>query len=133
MLGKKTVDRDDALPATIAAVWVGTITILPFAIYELLTGAPQTINAEVLGGAAYGGLLVTALGFPVLFWVMKDLSINQVGFLMYLQPLAGVLIAWALLDESLTTKFFIGGAIVFVAVGIGTRADARNAAEKKAA
>jgi drug/metabolite transporter (DMT)-like permease len=118
VLGKKIMQDHPPLPVTTAAVWVGTLAIIPFALYELLAGYHQTITLPVMGGILYSGVLVTALGFPILFWSLKYIDVNKAGILTYLQPIAGVWIAWLLLGENLSAMFFMGGGMVFLAVGI---------------
>jgi drug/metabolite transporter (DMT)-like permease len=43
-----------------------------------------------------------------------------VAITMYLQPLAGVLVAWALLGEQLSGAFAAGAALVFAGVWVVT-------------
>ena len=112
--GKELVTRNAPLPATVAACLVGTAAIVPVAVWELASG--QTIELTLVGaaGVAYAALPVTALGFVVLFWALARIKAAQAGILIYLQPLAGVGLAWWLLGERLGVEFFLGAALVLV-------------------
>jgi len=120
VMGKDVMERHSPVAATAACVFVGTPCIVPFAAYELISGQTPHFTLAAVGGVLYAGLLVTALGFVVLFWTLARVRANQVAALMYLQPLAGVLIAWALLGERLTPLFFAGAVPVFAGVALVT-------------
>jgi drug/metabolite transporter (DMT)-like permease len=77
---------------------------------------------------AYTGLLVTVLGFLVLFWAYSRARAAQVAITMYLQPLAGVLLAWALLHEPLSALFLAGSALVLAGVWLVTRLSEQESA-----
>jgi len=120
VLGKDVMARRSPVAATAACVFVGTPCIIPFAAYEQLTGQATRFTVAAVGGVLYAGLLVTALGFVVLFWALVRVRANQAAVLMYLQPVAGVLIAWALLGEQLTPLFLLGSVPVFAGVALVT-------------
>jgi drug/metabolite transporter (DMT)-like permease len=120
VMGKDLMSRHAPLPATAAAGLVGIAGLLPFAAGEWFSG--HTPRLTLIGAAAVGytGLLVTVLGFLVLFWAYSRVRAAQVAITMYLQPLAGVLVAWALLHEPLSGVFLAGAALVFGGVWLVT-------------
>jgi drug/metabolite transporter (DMT)-like permease len=120
VMGKEIMARRSPVAATAACVFVGTPCIIPFAAYELLTGQTPRLTLAAGAGILYAGLLVTALGFVVLFWTLARVRANQAAVLMYLQPVAGVLIAWAMLGERLAPLFFAGVVPVFAGVALVT-------------
>jgi drug/metabolite transporter (DMT)-like permease len=63
---------------------------------------------------------VTVVGYLALFWAYRRASAAQVAVTMYLQPLAGVVLAWLWLGEPLGTWFLIGSGFVLVGVGLVT-------------
>jgi drug/metabolite transporter (DMT)-like permease len=121
VMGKDMMARHAPLPAITAAGLVGVAGLLPFAAGEWLSG--RTPHWTLVGAAAlaYTGVLVTVLGFLVLFWAYSRVRAAQVAITMYLQPLAGVLVAWALLHEPLGGAFLAGAALVFGGVWLVTR------------
>lgn len=120
VMGKEMMSRQAPLPAITAAGLVGTLGLLPFAAGEWLSGRTPNFTLVGLAAVAYTGLLVTVVGFLVLFWAYSRVRAAQVAITMYLQPLVGVLVAWALLGEPLSAAFLGGAALVFGGVWLVT-------------
>jgi drug/metabolite transporter (DMT)-like permease len=120
VMGKRMMVRHTPLATTTAAGLVGIVGLLPFAAGEWffgLTPQPTWVGA---GAVAYTGLLVTVVGFLTLFWAYSRVRAAQVAITMYLQPLAGVLVAWALLGEQLSGTLAAGALLVFLGVWVVT-------------
>jgi drug/metabolite transporter (DMT)-like permease len=126
VMGKAMMARHDPLPTTAAAGLAGFAGLLPFAAAEWLTGQTPRFTLVGAGAVAYTGLLVTVVGFLTLFWAYGRVRAAQVAITMYLQPLAGVLVAWALLGERLSGAFLAGAALVFGGVWVVTMTDNRQ-------
>lgn len=120
VMGKDMMARHPPLAATTAAGLAGIVGLLPFAAGEWLLGRTPKLTIAGAAAVVYTGLFVTVLGFLVLFWAYKRARAAQVAITMYVQPLAGVLLAWALLHEPLGGAFFAGAALVFAGVGLAT-------------
>lgn len=123
VMGKAIMARHDPVPATTAAGLVGTLMIIPFAAWEWGSGQRPAFTWAGVGAVAYTGLLVTVLGFVVLFWAYRRAGAAQLGVLMYLQPVAGVVLAWWLLGETLNNWFLVGALLVLTGVGLATLTD----------
>jgi drug/metabolite transporter (DMT)-like permease len=121
LMGRALMARHDSLPATAAAGLVGTIGIVPFAAGEWASGLRPVLTVVGVAAVAYTGLLVTALGFLVLFWALARVSAARVAALMYLQPLAGVLLSWLWLGERLSGAFLAGATLVLVGLWLVIR------------
>jgi drug/metabolite transporter (DMT)-like permease len=128
VMGKEIMSRHEPLPATAAAGLVGASGLLPFAVGEWLVGRTPQFTLVGAAAVAYTGLLVTVLGFLVLFWAYSRARAAQVAITMYLQPLAGVLLAWALLHEPLSALFLAGSALVLAGVWLVTRLSEQESA-----
>jgi drug/metabolite transporter (DMT)-like permease len=120
VMGKELMARHDPLPATAAAGLVGTAALLPFALGEWASGRIPRFTPLGAAAVAYTGLLVTVLGFLVLFWAYRRARAAQVAITMYLQPLAGVLLAWQLLGEPIGALFLLGAGLVLAGVALVT-------------
>jgi drug/metabolite transporter (DMT)-like permease len=120
VIGKDVMARHNPLAPTAAACLVGTITLLPFAGWELASGQPIQFTVAGVVALLYTALLVTVVGYLALFWAYRRASAAQVAVTMYLQPLAGVVLAWLWLGEPLGTWFLIGSGFVLVGVGLVT-------------
>jgi drug/metabolite transporter (DMT)-like permease len=120
ILGKDLMADHDPLGPTAAATLTGMVGLLPFALWELTSGQMFRITGMGIVAIGYTALLVTVFGFLALFWAYQRASAAQVAITMYLQPLAGVLVAWWWLGEALSAGFLIGAALVLVGVGFVT-------------
>ncbi len=120
VMGKDLMARHAPLPTTTAAGLVGFICLIPFAAGEWLVGLTPRPTLVGVAAVAYTGLLVTVFGFLVLFWAYSRVRASQVAITMYLQPLAGVLLAWAFLGEPLSALFVAGAALVLAGVALVT-------------
>jgi drug/metabolite transporter (DMT)-like permease len=120
VMGKRMMVRHTPLATTTAAGLVGIAGLLPFAAGEWLFGLTPQPTWVGAGAVAYTGLLVTVVGFLTLFWAYSRVRAAQVAITMYLQPLAGVLVAWALLGEQLSGTFAAGALLVFLGVWVVT-------------
>ena len=81
----------------------------------------------VAAGAAWGpperawlwllvlGLVHTALALLLFLGAMAALPASEVGVLMELEPVSGLLVGWALLSETPTPLTLLGGALVVIA------------------
>jgi drug/metabolite transporter (DMT)-like permease len=120
IIGKGVMERHDPIGPTAAACLVGTVGLIPFSIWEVASGQQVRLTAPGALALLYVALLVTVVGFLVLFWAYTRLSAAQVAITMYLQPLAGVLVAWLWLREPLSAGFVVGAALVLAGVGCVT-------------
>ncbi|GAB4123668.1 MAG: DMT family transporter [Roseiflexaceae bacterium] len=120
VVGKELMTRYDPLAATTAACFLGTIGLVPFAAWEVGSKQAFHFSMAALLALLYTALLVTVVGFLVLFWAYRRVSAAQVAITMYLQPLAGVVVAWWWLGEPLGAWFIAGAALVLFGVGLVT-------------
>lgn len=120
VIGKDVMARHNPLAPTAAACLVGAITLLPFAGWELWAGATIRVTPAGILALLYTAFLVTVVGYLALFWAYRRASAAQVAVTMYLQPVAGVVLAWLWLGEPLGTWFLIGSACVLLGVGLVT-------------
>lgn len=94
--------------ATIPALAVLTLALEPQAAWHF---GPASV-ASVL----YLGVVAAGLGFVLIVWLVRSYSASRVNVFVFLSPVFGVLIAWALLDESIGTLQALGA--LAVAAGI---------------
>jgi drug/metabolite transporter (DMT)-like permease len=79
---------------------------------------------SVRGWLALGFLGIVCSGFAYIFWydALEILPASQVGVFLYLEPLVGVLVAAAVLDEQLGWASVAGGGIILLGVWLVNRA-----------
>jgi drug/metabolite transporter (DMT)-like permease len=118
VMGRNVMQQYDALPSTTAAAIVGVIVLLPFAVGEYLNGQTTHFTVASITGVLYTGIGVTVFGYVALFWALRHVAPSQVAAMMYIQPIAGTIVAWLWLNEQPGLNFFVGALLTFVGVGL---------------
>ncbi|MGO4223374.1 DMT family transporter [Lysobacter sp. TAF61] len=107
-------------PAAVASATLGTSALLtlPFAIANWPTHAIATkswLSAGMLG------VLCTGLAFVMYYRLIARIGAGRASTVTYLIPVFGVAWAWMLLDEPLTLKMGIAGAMILGSVALSQR------------
>jgi drug/metabolite transporter (DMT)-like permease len=99
-----------------ATLSMGTITILPFFLWELSRGEAVIVTPAVTAGILYLALFPSILAY--IFWnhAVAQVGANRAGFFIYLMPAFGVLLSLIFLQESLLMHHLIG--IVLICAGV---------------
>ncbi|MEK4695210.1 DMT family transporter [Bacillus sp. FSL M8-0063] len=112
--------RFSSLVITTYAIFFSLFFITPFMIWELQSSSIEHTNMYVLLGVLYLGIVSTAGAF--FLWnkglELMDASIGSLFF--FFQPIVGSLLGWLLLNETLSSNFFIGGILIICSVFITT-------------
>ncbi len=106
---------------------LASISPLTVAFWDCLVGAVVVAPALVVAGSVvpHGadewaavlvlGVLLTGLSTLAYVSLLRHVSAQAAGVLTFLEPVAGVLLAWALLSESPGVATLVGGALVLAA------------------
>lgn len=108
-------------PAAVAAATLGTATLLlaPFA----LASWPSTpVSVAAWFSATMLGVVCTGLAYAVYYRLVQRVGPGRAVSVTYLVPLFAVAWAWWLLDEPLTLKMAIAGALILGSVAVSQRA-----------
>ncbi|PFV69519.1 EamA family transporter [Bacillus sp. AFS059628] len=112
--------RFSSLVITTYAIFFSLFFITPFMLWELQSTSIETVNTYVILGVVYLGVVSTAGAF--FLWnkglELMDASIGSLFF--FFQPIVGSLLGWLLLNETLSSNFFIGGILIICSVFITT-------------
>ncbi|WP_342715067.1 DMT family transporter [Bacillus paramycoides] len=112
--------RFSSLVITTYAIFFSLFFITPFMLWELQSTSIETGNTYVILGVVYLGVVSTAGAF--FLWnkglELMDASIGSLFF--FFQPIVGSLLGWLLLNETLSSNFFIGGILIICSVFITT-------------
>src|SRR6476646_2202730 len=87
-----------------------------------LHGHRHSVHLPVWALAAWMIVLGTIIPFFLLVSALRHLSATRVGIVAMLEPVAGALVAWALLSESLDGLQLAGAAVVLAAIVIAQTA-----------
>ncbi len=109
-----------SLVITTYAIFFSLFFITPFMIWEFQSNPIEHMNLYVVLGVLYLGIVSTAGAF--FLWnkglELMDASIGSLFF--FFQPIVGSLLGWLLLNETLSSNFFIGGILIICSVFITT-------------
>ena len=101
-------------PLKVAAgqVTAGTIVLIPIVV---LVDQPWTLAPPSLPvwAALFGiGLLGTAIAYVLYFRAIATAGATNMSLVTFLQPISALLLGWAALSEAVSTKTFIGMAVI---------------------
>jgi len=107
-------------PAAVASATLGVSALLtlPFAIASWPTHA---IPAKSWFSASALGVVCTGLAFVMYYRLIARIGASRASTVTYLIPVFGVAWAWLLLDEPLTIKMGIAGAMILGSVAFSQR------------
>lgn len=69
-------------------------------------------SAAAIGSILYLGVVAAGLGFVLIVWLTRTYSASRVNVFVFLSPVFGVLIGWALLGESISALQALGALAV---------------------
>jgi len=130
----KPVARRRGAPVVFAAVLLVAVATLAVPL-----GARGEFTIPISGRSmfaiAYLSVICTAMGYTLWVAVMRHVPVNVMLFTIFIQPVAGMLIAWATLGEALDVRLMIGGSFLMAGMAIAvaghvlTERGARRSAE----
>jgi len=110
------------MPGEISAVsvifWNALAAVPVFGLLTLLFEPAEAwhLTASAVGSLLYLGVVAAGLGFVLIVWLVRTYSASRVNVFVFLSPVFGVLIGWALLGEAVSLLQALGA--LAVAAGI---------------
>lgn len=99
---------------------IGTLAMLPFALYENVTYSSwvNNIDTTIVLEILYGIFFSSLAAYSLWQWGLSLIPASRVGFFIYLDPLTSTVAAVLLLGETITIPFVIGALFVFLGLFI---------------
>jgi len=118
VLSKPVTGRIGPMWTTALSSLIGAILLAPASAWELFNG--HVIQWSIGLGVAllFLGLVCTALGFALWNRVLVDLSAGDMAVTLNIQPLAGIIIGWLWLGETMTFGGYAGAALILAGVSL---------------
>ncbi len=87
-------------------------------LFGLLFEARETLifSASAIGTVFYLAFFGTVLTFTTYYWLMKKINVVLLALSAFITPILALIIGWIILDEHLTTRNFIGSALVLIGI-----------------
>lgn len=118
VLQKPLLADHGPLVITACAIWVGTLTLMPFA--GSAVAAIGRTSPGTLAAAAYLGVFPAAVAYALWAYVLSQMPASRAANYLYGAPVAALVIAWLWLHEVPTPLVIGGGSLALVGVLIGT-------------
>jgi drug/metabolite transporter (DMT)-like permease len=107
------------------AITAGSIVIaLPLFLlnfgYEVITTGmfPAELSARSMLSIAYLGLVGSALGFPLYFYLLKNLAPERVAIITLVTPITALLLGHVFNHEPVSVKVWLGAALIIAGLAI---------------
>ena len=123
LLGKLAMQELSTLATTTYGIWVGTVLLLPFTIWEQHNRLSELNLATVLG-FIYLGILATVVAFNWYYEGIQTIGAAKAAVFINLVPVFGLLFGIIILQESLSTAILLGGGLVIFGVSLVNRKNA---------
>lgn len=116
VVGKTILNKENLLGMTLVSFVIGTLTFIPFAVYEHLQNPLWYLNLGVSGyvGIVYGAVFSSALAYHLYIVGLNGMEASETGIFGYLMPLSAVIIGVLFFGESLNLPFIIGTVLIIV-------------------
>lgn len=105
---------------------IGAGVLLPGAIRELSASGNSHLSARALGGVAYLTLVCSLLCYGAWYSLLPRLRLSTMAAFLFIQPIFGPVLGWALLGERPGAWTFAGGVLTLVGIYIVAARDARG-------
>ncbi|MEN9519898.1 MAG: hypothetical protein RLZZ381_2486 [Cyanobacteriota bacterium] len=117
LVGKLAMQQLSVVTTTSYAIWLGTLFLLPLAIWEQQNRLP---NINWLTGLClmYLGILGTVIAFNWYYLGIKILGAAKAGIFINLVPVFAAVFGFIFLQESFTPILFVGGGCVLIGVSL---------------
>lgn len=81
-------------------------------------GLPDDISTTTLAAILYLAAMGTTLGFPLYFYLLKNINAERVALITLITPVTALLLGVAFNNEIITQKVWIGTALILTGLGI---------------
>lgn len=96
------------------------IVATPFFImnFVLMQGWPEYISTQTLLSIVYLAIMGSALGFPLYFYLLKNLNAERVALVALITPVTALLVGALFNDEIISTRVWLGTALIVAGLAI---------------
>jgi drug/metabolite transporter (DMT)-like permease len=119
MIGLRWLSADGGAPG---AVVLGNLMAFAVTLPLALPVHPRPVDAAIL---VYVGVFQIGLAYPLMLAGLRRIPALEASLLMFVEPVLSPLWAWLVHGERPGAWALVGGAVILVATGIRTAADAR--------
>ncbi|TME63314.1 MAG: DMT family transporter [Chloroflexi bacterium] len=130
-LGLITLRDRSPFEVVALATPIGALILLPLGLLERSYVDVPTWSAGIWLDVAYLGVVVTAVSFPLFYWVVRRVGAGPAALTTYLVPVLTLVLAAVVLGERPAPLQLVGAAVILAGVQLAT-SGARVAARRTA-
>jgi len=119
--GKRVLARHSPVVATTAAYILGSLMLLPLPFLTASLFAAPEFTSPVAWGVVFYQAILGSVAHIWWYEAVHLVGPSRSAVFMNLQPVVGVLLAWAMLGERITVSGLLGGAAVLLGVALTSR------------
>ncbi|HEX9125933.1 MAG TPA: EamA family transporter [Methylomirabilota bacterium] len=119
--GKRVLARHSPVVATTAAYILGSLMLLPLPFLTARLFAAPDFTSPVAWGVVFYQAILGSVAHIWWYEAVHAVGPSRSAVFMNLQPVVGVLLAWAMLGERITLSSLLGGAAVLTGVALTSR------------
>jgi drug/metabolite transporter (DMT)-like permease len=111
-----------------AALWgtvLAGIVLMPFTLWVAANIEWHAVMPATWVSIIYLAVGVTIVGYSLWYWALGEGGIARVGVFQFLQPVSGVLLAYAIMNEPLYPGLGIAMAVILLGVWVAARGSER--------
>lgn len=102
----------DLLTSSTVMLMAGIPSSVLFGYFEYLNQGIGEIDAGIIGGVLFLGIISTALAMFLWNYAFAVLPAGVASLTFFAQPVVGTLLGWLFLDEKITPLFILGGILI---------------------
>lgn len=111
--------RSPFLATSMEMIAGGVLLLLTAAVAGQFNGfKPAQVSADAALSWGYLVIFGSLVGFTAYIWLLGVTSIAKAGTYAYVNPIVAVLLGWAILQETVTTRMLVAAAIILVGVAL---------------
>lgn len=118
ILGKDLVRRYDGLSVAAYGMVIGSVCLLPLAIWEASMRVAWRPGWPEIAAVVYLTVLCSALAYGIWYSLLRRHSVSSMAGFLYIQPVLGPVFAYLLLGERMSVWTFVGAAATLAGVSL---------------
>ena len=113
---RKLQPKIPAISITIGSLFVATPLFFAHAFYS--AGVPEIWPLHSLMAIVYLAIFGTALGFPLYYYLLKNINVERVALITLITPVTALLLGAAINDETIGSQVWLGTALILGGLAI---------------
>ncbi|UCD95612.1 MAG: DMT family transporter [Candidatus Zixiibacteriota bacterium] len=116
IMAKPLIVKYGAFRVTGMALVYGSLVYAPFGLYKTIQFQFDGVPWQGWFSALYLAFVVSIIAYFLWYWVLKYMEASRVAILQNIQPIIATSVAMAMLSETISEYFVVGGIIVITGV-----------------